>query len=103
MLSHDCNDITDVGLCLGLQIVRSKNNLKTSFLRCGCLKDVFCMLWMSQRRVLYVMNVSKTCFVCHECLRDILFFLTVKVPFFFFSNKPIIECYFIQVQLFTTW
>ena len=36
--------------------------LKDSFVRYGCLKDVFCTLWMSQRRLLYVMDVSKTSF-----------------------------------------
>ena len=36
-----------------------RNILKTSFVRYGCLKDVFCMVWMSQRHLFYVMDVSR--------------------------------------------
>ena len=45
--------------------------LKMSFVRYGCLKDVFCTLWMSQRRLLYVMDVSKMSFVRYGCLKDV--------------------------------
>ena len=47
---------------------------KTSFVRYGCLKDVFCKLWMCQRRLLYVMDVLKTFFVqyFYVCLKDVL-------------------------------
>ena len=41
------------------------NVSKIFFVYYECLKDVFCMLWMSQRRLLYVMNVSKMSFVCY--------------------------------------
>ena len=37
----------------------SKCVFETSFVRYGCLKDFFCTLLMSQRRLLYVINVSK--------------------------------------------
>ena len=66
---------------------------KMSFVRYGCSKDFFCTnkylyyitLWMSQRRLLYVMiaqkyllyvmNFSKTSFVCYKCLKHIFLFL----------------------------
>ena len=41
--------------------------LETPFVSYECLKDVFCMLWMSKRRLLYVMDVSRTSFVCYKC------------------------------------
>ena len=44
--------------------------LKTSFVCYGCLKDVLCMLWMSQRCPLYVMDVSKT---FHYYLKKVLY------------------------------
>ena len=44
---------------------------KTSFVRYERLKDVFCTLWTSQRRLLYDMNVSKTSFVRYGCLKDV--------------------------------
>ena len=50
---------------------RLKNVLKMSLKSYNSLKDVFSMLWMSQRRLLYVMDVSKTSFVRYECLKDI--------------------------------
>ena len=43
---------------------------RTFFVRYGCLKDVFCTLWVSQRRFLYVMDVSNTSFVPYGCLKE---------------------------------
>ena len=37
----------------------------------GYLKDIFCVLWMSQRCLLYVMDVLKMSFVCYGCLKDV--------------------------------
>ena len=45
--------------------------LKDVFCTYECLKDVFCTLWMSQRCILYFMNVSKMYFVLHECLKAV--------------------------------
>ena len=42
-----------------------------TFVHYECPKDVFCTLWMSQRHLLYIMNVSKTSFVHYKCLKDI--------------------------------
>ena len=47
------------------------NLSKTSFVRYGCVKDIFCMLWMTQRRLLYVIDVSKTSFVRYGGLKDV--------------------------------
>ena len=44
---------------------------ETSFVRYGCLRDVFGTLWMSQRCLWYVMDVSGTSFVRYECLKDV--------------------------------
>ena len=47
------------------------------FVRYECFKDVFCTLWMSLRRLLYVMDVLKTStkrifhFLCYECVKDV--------------------------------
>ena len=41
-------------------------------IRYECLIDVFCVLWMGQRRLLYVMNVLNIyIFVRYECLENI--------------------------------
>ena len=45
---------------------------KMSFERYGCLKDVFCTLWMSQRCLLNVMDVSKMSFERYGCLKDVI-------------------------------
>ena len=42
-----------------------------SFVRYGCLKDVFCTLWIFQRRLLYVIDVSKMSLVRYGCLKDV--------------------------------
>ena len=47
---------------------------KDSFVRCKCLKDVFFTLWMSQRRLLYVMDVSKT-IGRYVCLKKTLLYV----------------------------
>ena len=44
------------------------NVSKRSSVYYECLKYVFCMLWLSQRRMWYVMDVLKTSFVCYGCL-----------------------------------
>ena len=41
----------------------------------GSLKDDFCTLWMSQRHLLYVMDVFKTSFVRYICPKDIFYFV----------------------------
>ena len=53
------------------------NLSKMSFVRYGCLKDVFCTLWTSQRRLLYVMYVSKTSFVHYGYVKDV--FCTLRI------------------------
>ena len=45
------------------------NVLKTSFVHCECLKNVFCTLWMSVRFLLHVINVLKTSSVHYEHLK----------------------------------
>ena len=43
-----------------------------SFVLHVCHKGILCTSWcMSQRRLLYVMNVSKASFVCYVCLKGI--------------------------------
>ena len=66
-----------------------KTSQRRPFVRHGCLKDVFCTLWMTQRLsknsfvcygslkdvFLYVMDVSKMSFLRYECLKDVFFTL----------------------------
>ena len=42
------------------------------FVRYGFLKDVFCTLWMSQRRALFVIGVFKTYFARYGYLKDLI-------------------------------
>ena len=44
----------------------------------GCLKDVFWMLWISQRCLLDVMNFSKMSFGCYEFLKDVFCMLLIS-------------------------
>ena len=45
---------------------------KTSFVRYGCLKNIFYKLWMSQKHLLYVMYVLKTSFfILYGCLKNV--------------------------------
>ena len=69
---------------------------KRSFVRCGCLKDISCivtdvfyfmiveeMLWLYFfKHFLYVMNVEKTSFVCYECLKLLLYVMRCPLDVF---------------------
>ena len=55
---------------------------KTSFVCYGCFEDVFCMLWMFRRCLLYVMDVSKTSFCMIGCVKDGLFVMDASKTFF---------------------
>ena len=43
--------------------------LNTSFVYYGYLKHVFCILWISQTRLLYIMDILKTSFERYGCLK----------------------------------
>ena len=66
-----------------------------NYVRYGCLKDVFCTLLMSQRRFLYVMDVSKTFFVHYGCLKDV--FCTLWM-----SQRRLFVCYWCLKDVFCT-
>ena len=53
------------------------------------------MLWMSQRHLLYVMDVSKTSFVCYGCIKDIFCMLWM-------SQRRLFVCYKSLKDIFCT-
>ena len=83
---------------------------KTSFVRYECLKDVFCKLWMSQRRLLYVMVCLKDVFcmlwyVWHLLISETILKRESRKIYSFKETNKASEIYYYQSiwKLMTHW
>ena len=52
---------------------------KTSFVRCGCQKDIFCTLWMSERR--RCGSLKDVFCTCYRYLMNIIYSLECHLSF----------------------
>ena len=67
-----------------------------SYLRHVYLKNVYGTLWMSQRCLLNVMDVSKMFYVCYQCLKGVLFTLCMSKKCLWYvmmTKRDIFVCY----------
>ena len=95
------------GILTLTQCVRVKTNSYSAFsshqkfsLQGRSYEYVFCTLWMSQRCLLYVMNVLKMPFVRYGCLKD--FFCTNKYLYYitlWMSQRPLLYVIIAQKYL----
>ena len=60
------------------KITKHKFVWKMSFVRYECLKNIFRTFWISERCLVYVMDVSKMSFIRYGCLKNVFYTLCIS-------------------------